>query len=133
MSCTHGVYRRPRPLNALFCTSPTEARLNDRVQIQIGRPLSARKCYFLTAILKRGSALEPQSTTPQASGVKGTATTIPPVPGSEAEHDEIVKQLKEAEFFMGAKGEHQKELREEEDKREEKVLEQLRKEDHKET
>ena len=90
----------------------TEARLDDRVTIQLGKPQSKRKSFYLTQIQSRGSALvTPSTVTPGAA-----------VPEQESE---ILKQVELAEKSMGTEGFEKQERRRKEEEREQKVLEKM--------
>ena len=90
----------------------TEARLDDRVSIQLGKPQSKRKSFYLTQIHSRGSAL---------------ATPATSAPGAAVPEDEseILKQVQLAEKSMGSEGREKQEKRRLEEEREHKVLEKM--------
>jgi hypothetical protein len=82
------------------------------VTIQLGKPQSKRKSFYLTKIDSRGSALLTPS----------TMTSGPVAPEQESE---ILKQVQLAEKSMGSEGLEKQEKRRKEEEREQKVLEKL--------
>jgi hypothetical protein len=91
----------------------TEARLDDRVNIQLGAPQSKRKSFYLTKILSRGSSLVSPASTPLTPG----AVSV--------EESEILKQVNEAEKLMGQEGRDKKQRRRTEEEREKEALRRL--------
>jgi acyl-CoA thioesterase FadM len=90
-----------------------EARLDDRVTIQLGKPQSKRKSFYLTQIHSRGSALVTPS------------TVVPGAVAPEQQESEILKQVELAEKSMGTEGFEKQERRRKEEEREQKVLEKM--------